>query len=97
MLRRVFGPKRDEVTREWRRLHNEELSDLYCSPNVIRVIKSKRLKWLGHVACMGRGEVHTVFWWGNLRVRDHFVDPGVDGIVILRFNSRKWDGGHGLD
>ena len=52
MLRRIFGPKRDEVTREWRKLHNEELNDLYCSPNIIRVIKTRRLRWAGHVACM---------------------------------------------
>ena len=53
MLRRIFGPKRDEVTGEWRRLHNNELYALYSSPNIIRVIKSGRLRWAGHVACMG--------------------------------------------
>ena len=53
MLRRVFGPKRDEVTREWRNLHNEELNDLYCSPTIVRVIKSGRMRWAGHVARMG--------------------------------------------
>jgi len=53
VLRRIFGPKRDEVTGEWRKLHNEELSDLYCSPNIVRVIKSRRMRWAGHVACMG--------------------------------------------
>jgi hypothetical protein len=57
VLRRIFGPKRDEVTGEWRRLHNEELNDLYSSPNIIRVIKSRRMRWVGHVAGMGRGEV----------------------------------------
>jgi len=51
-LRRIFGSKRDEVTGEWRKLHNEELNDLYCSPN-IRVIKSRRMRWAGHVARMG--------------------------------------------
>ena len=50
---RVFGPRRDEVTGEWRRLHNEELSDLYSSPNIVRMIKSRRLRWAGHVARMG--------------------------------------------
>jgi hypothetical protein len=49
----VFGPKRDEATREWRRLHNKELYALYSSPDIIRVIKSRRLRWAGHVACMG--------------------------------------------
>ena len=53
MLRRIFGPRRDEETGEWRRLHNEELNDLYCSPNIVRVIKSRRMRWAGHVACMG--------------------------------------------
>ena len=61
VLRRVFGPKRDEVTREWRKLHNEELSDLHSLPNVVRVVKSRRMRWAGHVARMvvGRG-VHRV-------------------------------------
>jgi hypothetical protein len=56
VLRRLFGPKRDEVTGEWRRLHNEELNDLHLSPNIFRVIKSRRMRWAGHVARMGRGE-----------------------------------------
>jgi hypothetical protein len=50
VLRRVFGPKRDEVTGEWKKLHNEELHDLYSSPNIVRVIKSRRMRWAGHVA-----------------------------------------------
>jgi hypothetical protein len=53
VLRRIFGPKRDEVTGEWRRLHNKDLYALYSSPNIIRVIKSRRLRWAGHVARMG--------------------------------------------
>jgi len=53
VLRRIFGPKRVEVTGEWRKLHNEELNDLYSSPNMVRVIKSRRMRWAGHVACMG--------------------------------------------
>jgi len=55
VLRRVFGPKRDGVTGEWRKLHNEELSDLYSLPNIVRVVKSGRLRWAGHVARMGQG------------------------------------------
>jgi len=53
VLRRIFGPRRDGVTGEWRRLHNEELNDLYCSPSIVRVIKSRRMRWAGHVARMG--------------------------------------------
>ena len=53
VLWRAFGPKRGEVTGEWRRLHNDELSDLYCSPNITRVIKSRRMRWSGHVVCEG--------------------------------------------
>ena len=53
VLRGIFVPRRDKVTGEWRRLHNEELNDLYCSPNIVRVIKSRRMRWAGHVACMG--------------------------------------------
>jgi hypothetical protein len=53
VLSGVFGPKRAEVTGEWRKLHDEELNDLYSSPNIIQVIKSRRIKWAGHVACMG--------------------------------------------
>ena len=55
VLRRIFGPRRDEVTGEWRRLHNEELNELYSSPNIVRVIKSRRMRWARHVARMGEG------------------------------------------
>jgi hypothetical protein len=53
LLRRIFGPKRDEVTGDWRKLHNEELHNLYSSPNIIRIVKSRRIRWAGHVARMG--------------------------------------------
>ena len=53
VLRKIFGPRREDVTGEWRRLPNEELSDLYSSPNIVRVIKSRRMRWAGHVARMG--------------------------------------------
>ena len=53
MLRRVFGPRRGDVTGEWRKLHNEELSHLYSLPNIVRVVKSRRMRWVGHVARMG--------------------------------------------
>ena len=57
---RIFGPRRDEVTGEWRKLHNEELSNLYCSPNIVRVIKSRRMRWAGHVARMAKRGIYRV-------------------------------------
>ena len=92
VLRRIFGPERDEVTGKWRKLHIEELNDLYSSLNISRVIKSRRMRRAGHVARMGRVEVYKEFWWGNLSERDHLEDPGVDGRIILRWIFRKWDG-----
>jgi hypothetical protein len=61
VLRRIFGPKRDEVTGEWRRLHNKELYALYSSPNINRVNKSRKIRWAGHIARRGKVEVHTGF------------------------------------
>ena len=60
--------------------------------NIMRVVKSRRVRWAGHVARMGRREVCTGFWWGNLRERDHWGDPDVDGRTILRRIFRKWEG-----
>jgi hypothetical protein len=94
VLRRIFGSKRDEVTGEWRRLHNNELYALYSSPNIIRVIRSRRLRWAGHVARMGerRGAYRALVGKGN-----HLEDPGVDGRIILkwifeRLDRRAWTG-----
>jgi hypothetical protein len=95
-LRRIFWPKREEVTGEWRKLQNEELNDLYSSPNIVWVIKSRR-DGLGMWCVWGRGEACTRFWWGNLRERDHWGDPGIDVRIILRWIFRKWDVGYGLD
>ena len=83
VLRRIFGPKRDEVTGEWRKLHNKELNDLN-SPNIVRELKLRRIGWAGHVACMGERKAFTGFWWGNLREGDHLEDPDIDGGIILR-------------
>jgi len=62
VLRRIFGPKREEVTGEWRRLYNEKLNDLYTSPNIVRVIKSIRMRWAGHVAHMGEERGYIGSW-----------------------------------
>ena len=90
MLRGIFESRREEVTGEWRRLHNEELNDLYSSPNIVRVIKSRRMRWAGHVAHMGEERGCIGSWWGNRRERDHWVDLGVDGWILGRI-SRRWD------
>jgi hypothetical protein len=93
VLRRIFRAKRDEATGEWRKLHNEELNDLYCSPNMVRVIKSRRLRWTGHVARMGeRRGVYRVLV-GKPEGKSHWGNPGIDGSIILRWIFRKWDGG----
>ena len=97
VLRRMFGPKRDDVTGIWRKLHKEELNDLYCSSNIVRVIKWRRIRWTGHVARTGdRRGVYRV-WWGNLRERDHLGEPGLDGRITIRWIFIKWDVGYGLD
>ena len=85
VLRRIFGPKRDKMTVEWGRLHNKEHYDLYCSPNIVRVITSRRMRWAGYVARMGGEERRTQGFVGeNLRERNHLGDPGVDMRIILR-------------
>ena len=80
VLRRIFGLKTDEVTGEWRRLHNEELYAPYSTSNIIRVIKSIRM------STYGRGEVHTGFWGGeSLRKKNHLKGPRVDGRILLKW------------
>jgi hypothetical protein len=71
VLRRIFGPKRDELKGEWRKLHNEELRDLYSSPSIIRIIKSKRMRWANHVARMGRRGTRIDYWSESQRERDY--------------------------
>jgi len=89
---KVIGPRKDEVTGKWRKLHNEELNDLNSSPHVIRVNTSRRMRWAGHVARMGRGEVHTGFSWENLKEKP-FEDPGVEGKIVLRWIFSNCDEG----
>ena len=93
VLRRIFGPKRDEVIWEWRKVHNVELNDLYSSPNIVRVIKSGKMTWAGHVARIGERKGVCSVLAGNLREGDHLGDPGVDGRIILRWIFMKWDVG----
>jgi hypothetical protein len=83
VLRRIFGPKR-EVDGSWRKLHDDELHSLYSSLNIVRVIKSRRMRWAGHVAHMGEGRgVYRGFYLGGLKVRDHWEDLGIGGWIIL--------------
>jgi hypothetical protein len=81
VLRKIFGPKREQVTGHWRRLHNEELHVMYSSSNVIPVIKLETIRWAGHVARMGRGEVLT---GRNPGERNHLEDLGVDDRIIIK-------------
>jgi hypothetical protein len=86
VLRGIFFlPKRDEVTGVWRKLHNEELHNLYSSPSLIRVIKSSRMRWAGHAARMGGGRMHIGYWWESQKERDHWEDQDVDGWTILKW------------
>jgi hypothetical protein len=83
VLRRIFGPEREEVVGDWRILHNEKLRNLYASPNIIKVIKSIRMKWAGHVACMGTISNADNILVGNLKGRDHSECLRVDWKEIL--------------
>jgi len=92
VLRKLFGPKRDEVTGEWRKLHNEELNDLYSLPNIARVVKSRRMGLAGHVARMGedRGVYRVLV--GKPEGKRPLGNQDVDGRIILRWIFRKLEG-----
>jgi hypothetical protein len=85
---RIFGPKRKEES--WRKVHNDELHGPHSSPNIVRVIKSRRMKWVEHRACMGRRKVFTGFWLGGPNGRDHWKDLSIGGRITLRWILRIW-------
>jgi hypothetical protein len=97
VLRKIFGPKKDEVTGEWRRLHNEERYELYSVPNIIGVARSSVMKCAGHVARMGGGRSGAcrVLMGVKPRGRDHLKLQDVNGRIILKLAFKKWDGGYG--
>jgi hypothetical protein len=96
VLRRILGPRRDEVTRDWRILHNEELYALYFSLNIIQVINPRRLRWTVHIVCTWeRKGVYRVLV-GKFRKGDHLEDQGVGGSMLLKWVFEDWDR-HGLD
>jgi hypothetical protein len=99
VLRRIFGPRRDEVTGERRRLRNEELSDLYSSPNIIRVIKPRRMRWAGHVARMGEGRGAYRILVGRPERRRPLGRPRRrwEDNIKMDLQEVRWGGGHGLD
>jgi hypothetical protein len=98
VLRKIFGAKRDEVTREWRRLHNEELCDLYLSPN-IRMIKSGRLRWAGHVARMRGGERRDAYrvLVGKPEGKRRLGSPRHSWMNDIKMDLQEVRWGHGLD
>jgi hypothetical protein len=89
VLRKIFGPKREE-DESWRKLHNCDLYSLFSSPNVVRVIKSRMMKWAGQVARIGGGKVFAGFWLGGQKVRDHWEDLGVGGRITLRWTLGRY-------
>jgi len=93
VLRKIFVPKRDGVTREWRKLHNEELNDLYSSLIIVRVIKSRRMRWAGHVAHMGENRNTYRVLVRKPEGRRPLGRPRHRWRIILRWILRKWDEG----
>jgi hypothetical protein len=85
VLRRILGPPRDGVAGDWRKLHNEDLHNLYSSPSIIKIIKSRRMRWAGHVARMGRRGTCIVYWEESQKERDHEEDRDVGGWITLRW------------
>jgi hypothetical protein len=96
-LRRIFGPKRNEVTGGWRRLHNEELNDLYSSPNAVRVIKSRRMRWAGHVAPMGEPRDTYRILVGRSEGMKPFGRAWRRWEDNIKMDLQEVEWGHGLD
>jgi hypothetical protein len=86
---RIFGPKRDEVTGVWRKLHNEKLHNLYSSLSIIRIIKSRRMRWAGHVARMVEKKIVHMILLESQKERDHWKDQDVGGWTILKWILRE--------
>jgi hypothetical protein len=82
VLRRIFGPKKEEVLEGWRRLHNEKFHNLYTSPNIVRVIKTRRMRWEGHVACIEKIRNAYKILVENLKGRDHSKNLGINGKIM---------------
>jgi hypothetical protein len=93
----IFGLKRDEVTEDWKELHNGELHNLYSSSGITRQIKSGRMRWAGHVARMGEGRKVYRVWWESPKEKGHSKDRGVDGRTGLEWILGKLVGGGGVD
>jgi hypothetical protein len=92
VLRRIFGPKRDEVMEEWRGLHNEELRDLYSSPSIVIIMKSRRMRWAGHVARMGEKRNVYRLLVGKPEAKRPLGRPRLGGWIILGWILERWAG-----
>jgi hypothetical protein len=97
VLRRIFGPKRDEVTGQWRKLHDGELHNLYSSPDSVRQIKSRRMRWAGHVACMVEGSNMYRVLVGKPDGKNHLEDQGIGGRMGSKWTLGRLAGGCGVD
>jgi hypothetical protein len=90
-VRRIFGPKGDKRVGSWRRLHNGKLRGLYISPNIIRMIKSRRMRWAGYIACMGKRGIYRGFWLESQKEKDHKEDTDIGRRIILKWILGKYD------
>jgi hypothetical protein len=97
VLRRIFGPKRDEVTGGWRKLHNVELHNLFSSPSITRMIKSRRIRLAGPVARIGRKGMDIELWWEIHMERDHYEDLDTGGRIAIDPREIGWGGTDCID